>query len=118
MFQTLLGLIQAVGFQTPFGLISNLLGYREIGMKRASISYIVRSYGGGSAFSRECGVSPTAVYGWLKANSLPLKRAVDIAALYGVSRDLFYDPWHGSEHGSSEIMTDEETQLAVFGKGV
>jgi len=83
-------------------------------MKRANLDYVVRSYGGVSAFARECEVTPGAVYGWLKANSLPPKRAVEMAAVYGVGRDLFYDPWYGSEHGQSEIMTDAETQTQVF----
>ena len=83
-------------------------------MKRANLDYIVCSYGGVSAFARECEVTPGAVYGWLKANSLPPKRAVEMAAVYGVGRDLFYDPWYGSEHGRSEIMTDAETQANVF----
>jgi hypothetical protein len=88
--------------------------YKRVEMKRANLDYIVRSYGGVSAFARECGVTPGAVYGWLKANSLPPKRAVEMAAVYGVGRDLFYDPWYGSEHGRSEIMTDAETQTQVF----
>jgi hypothetical protein len=83
-------------------------------MKRVNLAYVVRCYGGVSAFARECEVTPGAVYGWLKANSLPPKRAVEMAAVYGVGRDLFYDPWYGSEHGRSEIMTDAETQRDVF----
>ena len=88
--------------------------YKGLKMKRANLDYVVRSYGGVSAFARECGVTPGAVYGWLKANSLPPKRAVEMAGIYGVDRDLFYDPWYGTLHGQSEIMTDAETQASVF----
>jgi len=85
-------------------------------MKRASISYIIRSYGGVSSFAKECDVSVTAVYKWLRSNSLPMKRAAEMASTYGVDRDMFYDPWSGSEQGASLILTDDETQAAVFGR--
>ncbi len=83
-------------------------------MKRVNLAYVVRRYGGVSAFAKECEVSVTAVYKWLKANSLPPKRAVEMAGIYGVDRDVFYDPWYGSIHGQSEIMTEEETERDVF----
>lgn len=86
-------------------------------MKKANVAYIVRCYGGAAAFARECGVSVTAVYGWLKKNSLPMGRAAEMADMYGVDRELFYDPWHGTKYGPSEVMTDDETQAAVFAAG-
>lgn len=90
--------------------------YRVVEMKRANLSYIVRSYGGVTDFAKECGVTTAAVYGWLRSNSLPMKRAAEMASLYGVDRDLFYDPWYGSEQGASVILTDDETQSTVFGR--
>lgn len=77
-------------------------------MQRLNIKAVIRNLGGARALAGELGVSVPAVYDWIRDNSLPLQRAIDMAGRLGVDRDLLHDPWRG--HGQ-DIMSEEETEL-------
>jgi len=79
-------------------------------MQRLNIKEVVRFLGGARALAGELGVSTPAVYDWIRDNSLPLGRAIDMAARLGVDRDLLHDPWRGYER---DIMTEAETAAYV-----
>lgn len=78
-------------------------------MKRAHIKTIVDHHGGAKAFAamQDPVVSAMAVYNWIKANSLPLDRAIFWAEKLGIDRDYLHDPWVGRW---AETLSPEETK--------
>lgn len=83
-------------------------------MRRINLKAYIHECGGALAFAEAQGVSVQAVYGWIKANSLPLQRAHDLAEAHGIGRDLFHDPWAGTRM-RSEMMSAEETRALFEG---
>lgn len=53
---------------------------------------VVRRAGGVGALSARLGITHQAVYGWIKQGWVPLRHAMLVQRLSGVSRDKFIDP--------------------------
>ena len=56
------------------------------------IDDVVRLAGSQSAVARQCGVSPQAVRQWVVRGFVPLSRAVELEAQFGVPRTRLVDP--------------------------
>ena len=76
-------------------------------MQRLNIREVITQLGGAHALSKQLGVTSAAIYEWGRDNSMPLRRAMEVAGLLGVDRDLLHDPWRGY---GQEIMSVEDTQ--------
>lgn len=59
---------------------------------REHLGKVVEAAGSMAALAEQLGVSYQAVQGWHRRGGVPLRRAVEIEALYGVSRYALIDP--------------------------
>lgn len=76
-------------------------------MQRLNIREVITHLGGAHALAKKLGVTSAAVYEWGRDNSMPLRRAMEVAGMLGVDRDLLHDPWRGY---GQDIMSAEDTQ--------
>ena len=81
-------------------------------MQRLNIREVITHLGGAHALSKRLGVTSAAVYEWGRDNSLPLRRAMELAGVLGVDRDMLHDPWRGY---GQDIMSGEDTQRVLRG---
>lgn len=64
--------------------------------ERVRVSDLIELHGGPKAFAAFLGVSLTAVGQFRRQDTLPPKRALQVAKYYNLCADFFHDPWVGA----------------------
>lgn len=74
----------------------------------AAIDEAVEAGGGIVAFSRKLGLTHQAVYHWRRKGWAPVKRAVEIEALFGVDRNRLMEPRLAEALGTPRVSQSPE----------
>lgn len=83
-------------------------------MTRVGIDLLIGEFGGWRAFADFMGVSQQAIGQYRRRDTLPLKRALQVAEYYNLSPEFFHDPWVDAGLKAPRA-TVEEFRAAVEG---
>jgi DNA-binding transcriptional regulator YdaS (Cro superfamily) len=80
-----------------------------LGQQRATIFAVVQQAGSQQALADQLGVSQAAISKWLLRGWMPLERAAEVEALFGVSRATVAHPRITAHFATADEMFAAET---------